>query len=179
MKLIIIYGPPAVGKLTVANEISRLTGFKVFHNHLSIDYAKSIFEFGTPGFWDVVGKVRYPMIAEATRAGIDLIHTFCYEFAVDDEHFANLISSAEDHGGEVHLVLLTCDDDERRDRISNESRVKIGKLVNPASVGSSEAELTTPYPGRDTLVIDTTNIAPEDAAQEIIESFGLELATRA
>ena len=37
MKLIFIYGAPAAGKLTVANEIARQTGFKVFHNHLSID----------------------------------------------------------------------------------------------------------------------------------------------
>ena len=36
MKLIIIHGPPAAGKLTTANEIAAATGFKVFHNHLSI-----------------------------------------------------------------------------------------------------------------------------------------------
>jgi hypothetical protein len=179
MKLIIIYGPPAAGKLTVANEISRLTGYKVFHNHISIDYVKSIFEFGTPGFWSVVGKVRYELIAEAARQNISLIHTFCYEFAVDDDHFASLIASAEDFGGEVHLVLLTCDDDERRKRIANESRVMIGKLVNPEAIGSSEANLTTPYPGRDTLAIDTTSIAPEDSAEQIIAKFGLDAKTQA
>lgn len=173
MKLLVIYGPPAAGKLTVSNEISRLTGYKVFHNHISIDYVKSIFEFGTPGFWGVVGKVRYELIAEAARQNVSLIHTFCYEFAADDEHFARLIASAEDFGGEVHLVLLTCDDDERRKRIANESRVKMGKLVDPESVGRSEMNLTTPYPERDTLVIDTTNIPPEDSARQIIERFGL------
>ena len=36
MKLLFIHGSPAVGKLTVANEIAKLTGFKVFHNHLSL-----------------------------------------------------------------------------------------------------------------------------------------------
>jgi replication-associated recombination protein RarA len=37
MKLILLYGPPAVGKLTIAKEIARLTGFKLFHAHLTSD----------------------------------------------------------------------------------------------------------------------------------------------
>ena len=47
MKLVFIYGPPAVGKLTVATELVKLTGFKLFDNHVSIDFVKSVFEFGT------------------------------------------------------------------------------------------------------------------------------------
>lgn len=174
MKLIIIHGPPAAGKHTVGSEISRRTGFKLFHNHLSIDYVKSVFEFGSPNFWRVIESVRFPVIAEAAKQDIDLIHTFCYGFGVDDEHFAGLISSAEDHGGEVHLVLLLCDDDERRRRIANESRVRMGKLVDPDSVGRSELDLTSPYPGRETLVLDTTHTPPEITAEAIINHFGLQ-----
>ncbi len=35
--LVYLYGPPAVGKLTVATELQRLTGFRLFHNHLTVD----------------------------------------------------------------------------------------------------------------------------------------------
>ena len=175
MKLIIIHGPPAAGKLTIGAEIARRTGFKLFHNHISIDYVKSVFDFGTPAFWRVVGNVRYGLIAEAAREDISLVHTFCYEFGADDEHFAGLIASAEDFGGEVHIVLLTCEDEERRRRIGNESRVRIGKLTNPESVGRTDApEMNTPYPGRETLVIDTTSADPEAVANQIIEQFQLQ-----
>ena len=174
MKLIIIHGPPAVGKLTVGTEIARRTGFKLFHNHLSIDYVKSVFEFGSPLFWRVIEGVRFPIIAEAALQNIDLIHTFCYGFGVDDEHFARLISSAEDNGGEVHIVLLTCDDDKRRERIANESRVRLGKLTNPDSVGRTEIDLTSPYPGRETLILDTTRTSVEETAEKIIDHFGLQ-----
>lgn len=173
MKLIIIYGPPAAGKLTVANEMADGTGFKVFHNHLSIDCVKPVFEFGTPAFWRVVGDVRDVMITEAMREGISLIHTFCYEFGADDEYFRKLIAAAENNGGEVHLVLLLCDDEERRKRISNESRVKIGKLTDPESVGRDNINLTTPLPGRETLIIDTTDLHPEVAAEQIVEHYRL------
>ena len=174
MKLIIIHGPPAVGKLTVGAEISRLTGYKLFHNHLSIDYVKSVFEFGGPNFWRVVGNVRYSLIAEAAQADISLVHTFCYEFGVDDKHFASLISSAEDHGGEVHLVLLNCSDEDRRKRIGSESRVKIGKLADRESVGRNDIDLTSPYPGRETLILDTTNTPAIATAEKIVDHFGLQ-----
>ncbi|OLE70972.1 hypothetical protein AUF78_04195 [archaeon 13_1_20CM_2_51_12] len=48
VRLVFIYGPPAVGKLTVAIELSKQIGFKLYHNHVSIDFVKSIFQFGTP-----------------------------------------------------------------------------------------------------------------------------------
>jgi chloramphenicol 3-O-phosphotransferase len=178
MKLMIIHGPPAAGKLTVANEIAKLTGFKVFHNHLSIDFIKPVFDFGTPTFWELIGRVRTEVIAASAREGISLIHTFCYEFDVDDEHFKTLIAAAEDNGGDVHLVLLACDDEERKRRIGNESRVKIGKLTDPESVNrpGKHIVLTEPLPGRDTLRIDTTCTPPDVTARQIVEHYGL--ATR-
>jgi hypothetical protein len=175
MKLIIIYGPPAAGKLTVGTELARVTGCKLFHNHITIDCAKTVFEFGTPVFWRVIGNLRTEMIAEAAREDIDLIHTFCYEFGADDEHFGKLIAAAEDNSGDVHLVLLLCDDEERRRRIGNESRVNIGKLTDPESIGRTGKiiNLTTPLPGRETLIIDTTDQRPSAVAQQIIEHYQL------
>ena len=57
MRVVFIYGPPAVGILTVATELARLTGFKLFDNHVSIQFAQSIFEFGTKTFWALHGQV--------------------------------------------------------------------------------------------------------------------------
>jgi broad-specificity NMP kinase len=47
MRLIFLYGLPGVGKLTVARELAEFTGFKVFHNHLTVDLVGSVFDFGT------------------------------------------------------------------------------------------------------------------------------------
>ena len=46
MKLVFLYGSPGVGKLTVAEALSRLTGYKVFHNHLTANIAHLLFEIG-------------------------------------------------------------------------------------------------------------------------------------
>jgi len=176
MKLIIIHGAPAAGKLTIANELGERVGFKVFHNHLSIDCVKPVFDFGTLPFLRMIELIRFGTIAEAAREGVDLIHTFVYAFGEDDEHMAKLIAAAEDNGGEVHLVLLVCEPDVLKSRIGNESRVRIGKLISPDSVDrtAEKFEVRRPYPGRETLVIDTTEITPSKAAELIIRRFGLQ-----
>ena len=37
MHLVCIFGPPAVGKMTVGRELSRQTGSKLLHNHMTIE----------------------------------------------------------------------------------------------------------------------------------------------
>lgn len=176
MKLIIIHGPPAAGKLTVSRELAVRTGFKVFHNHISIDCVKPVFEFGSPPFNRLIEHIRFGVIAEAARENVDLIHTFVYAFGEDDEHFTKLIASAEDNGGEVYSVLLICDDETRRQRIVADERKQIGKLTDPDSIDMSREkfDLFSPLPGRDTLIIDTTDVAPDEAATRIIEHYRLE-----
>jgi len=77
LKLVFIYGPPAVGKLTVATELVKLTGFKLFDNHVSIDFVKSVFEFGTRQYWKLIEKYRLSMFNEAAKHGINTIFHFC------------------------------------------------------------------------------------------------------
>lgn len=48
MKLVIIFGPQAVGKMTVGQSLAAMTGFKLFHNHMSIDFVSQFFDYGTP-----------------------------------------------------------------------------------------------------------------------------------
>jgi shikimate kinase len=37
MNFILITGPQAVGKMTVGQELEKITGLKLFHNHMSIE----------------------------------------------------------------------------------------------------------------------------------------------
>lgn len=179
MKLILLHGPPAAGKLTVANAIAERTNFKVFHNHLSIDFTRPFFGFGSEAFWRINADLRNAVITEAAREGIDLIHTFCYAKGPDDDGYRRLIASAEENGGEVQSVLLWCSDEERAKRIASESRVRIGKLTDAESVASSRSkhDLFSPLPGRETLIIDNTSISPCSVAEQIIDYFDLPRST--
>jgi shikimate kinase len=37
MKFVLIFGPQAVGKMTVGQELAKITGLKLFHNHMTIE----------------------------------------------------------------------------------------------------------------------------------------------
>ena len=43
MKLVIIFGDGAVGKMTVGQELMKITDLRLFHNHMSIEPVLEIF----------------------------------------------------------------------------------------------------------------------------------------
>lgn len=176
MKLLFIYGSPAVGKLTVANEIAKMTDFKVFHNHLSIDCIEPIFEFGSKSFYKLIEIIRTETIAEAARVGLNLIYTFCYAKGLDDAHIEKITKLVEDAGGEVCFVLLKANRDELNRRVVEDSRKKMGKAktVEMMNFFHETYDLLSPVPERDSLIIDNTNLSAADAAEKIIEHFRIQ-----
>ena len=175
MKLVFIYGAPAVGKLTVANEIAEQTKFKVFHNHLSIDAIEPIFDFGTKSFARLIDLIRVETIAEAARENVDLIHTFCYAKDLDDEYVAKITGAVESNGGEICFVLLTCAKSELEQRVLADSRKQYGKANNLEILNEilDKYDLFSPVPERESLQIDNTNLSPEVVAQKIIGHYHL------
>lgn len=175
MKLLFIYGSPAVGKLTVANKVADQTDFKVFHNHLSIDCINPIFEFGSPSFGKLIDLIRIETVSEAARVGQNLIYTFCYAKDLDDAHVERITRAAEENGGEVHFVLLTADKTEIEKRVLNDSRKAFGKVktIEMMRYFFETYDLFSPVSARESLIIDNTSLSPEDVARQIIEFFDL------
>ena len=176
MKLILIYGSPAVGKLTTAGEVARKTDFKVFHNHLTISAVAPVFDFGTPPFWKLVHLFRVETIAEAARNDQNLIYTFCYAKDSDDAHVSEITRVVEENGGEICFVLLTAEKAEIEKRVLQESRARYGKIDELKLLREvwEKYELFAPVPERESLMIDNTNLPPEETAERIIEFFSLE-----
>src|SRR5687768_17345766 len=129
MNLVFIYGPPGVGKLSVARELARLTGYKLFDNHVSIDCARSVFDFGTKPFWDAVGKIRGAVFEEAAAAGVSLIFTYVYSHPQDAPHVERFCGLFEARGGRALLVRLYCERDELERRLPRPERASHGKLA--------------------------------------------------
>lgn len=175
MKLLFIYGSPAVGKLTVANEIAARTDFKVFHNHLSIDAVLPVFEFGSKSFGKLINLIRYETIAEAAREHVDLIYTFCYAKGFDDSHIEKVLQIVEEAGGEVCFVLLKADREELDRRVTAESRKHMGKakIVEIMDNFHASYDLLSPVPDRESLIIDNTDLSAEQTARQIIKHFNL------
>lgn len=176
MKLIFLYGLPGVGKLTVARELARLTGFKVFHNHLAVDLVESLFEFGSRPFVELREKVWLETFAQAVSANLDgLIFTFAFDRTVRAsfiEHAREVVESAD---GEVLFVELRCSAEELERRIENPSRQRFGKLSSVERFRELKEAGAFVDPGIPTerLVVDTTELSASDAARLVVSNLGL------
>jgi chloramphenicol 3-O-phosphotransferase len=128
MKLIFLHGAPAVGKLTVAHELAELTGFHLFHNHLTVDLVSSLFPFGSEPFVLLREQIWLAAFAEAARNNASLIFTFNPERTVRERFIQDAINVVESAGGQIIFVELTCTEAELERRLEDASRKEFGKL---------------------------------------------------
>ncbi len=75
MKLLFLHGAPAAGKLTVAKALLEIVPGRLSDNHAAIDLARTIFDFGAPGFWELVHTVRCSALDAAAQKGVALVIT--------------------------------------------------------------------------------------------------------
>ena len=101
MKLIFLYGPPASGKLTIAEELSELTSIPLFHNHLSRDLVKDIYGDKLTDNYTLVDRIRFDVLDYCSKNHTDLIFTYVYEGSDDDANVRDFIKTIEDNQGEV------------------------------------------------------------------------------
>jgi hypothetical protein len=168
MDLVYIYGPPAAGKLTVATELARLTSYRLFHNHLSINCVKPVFEYGTETFWKLVHGIRLQVIEEAARAGTSLLYTSV--FAPENLPLVEArFEAVERHGGRICLVRLTCSREALEARVGTPSRVALDKLTGVDLLRKmlSDHDVFALIPGRDSLTVENDGLSPLDVARRI------------
>ncbi len=178
MKLLIIFGPPAVGKLTAAQQIESRTDFKLFHNHAVMDGIMHIFGKGTPVEDRLSRIVRENVIQEAANEGINLIFTYVWNFSREKgkNNIDRYKEVYEEKGGRVYFVELTAPLEIRTQRAASITRHD----QKPHTAGAREVvtlenaqKFESPEPffysrTNKCLQIDASDRTPEQIATEIV-----------
>ncbi|MEM7363470.1 MAG: AAA family ATPase [Pseudomonadota bacterium] len=188
MHFLVIYGPPAAGKMSVGDEITRLTGIPVFHNHLSIEPVLRFFEFGTPAFGRLVNGFRRNLIEEIAHSDLPgVIFTFVWSFdhPGDRDFLGDLCTTFEDVGAEIAFIELRASLDERLRR--NRTEKRLAEKPSKRNLERSEQNLRDleqyrmqsendfPFEHRH-LVIDNTDRSAAEVGADIVEVLGIPLA---
>ena len=122
-----LFGPSAVGKMTVGRELSRLTGYPLFHNHMSIEPVLEVFPFGSPSFHRLVRQLRRGVMEEAVASDLPGL-IFTYVWALDDPgdraYVDELIAPVRQAGGRIDFVELFADLDTRLAREGTPLRIE-------------------------------------------------------
>ncbi|MCC6453313.1 MAG: AAA family ATPase [Caldilineaceae bacterium] len=115
MNFIIIFGPPAVGKMTVGHALSQLTSYKLFHNHMTIELVLNFFPF-SPQFYRLVSDFRRRVFEEAAVSDLPcLICTIVWSLddPGDKEQIDSYAAIFRQSGGDVYFVELRASQEER------------------------------------------------------------------
>ena len=170
MKLIFIYGPPGVGKLTVAKKLAKLTGYKIFHNQLTVDLVCSLFDFEDKISNKLSSKFRLELLQEAAKHKIKgVIMTFVYAQGFDNKYIPKLVNSIKKYGGRTSFIRILCQENELHRRLKNKSRKKHKKITSIKKLYEimKKHNLKSTIPKYKTLTIENTNKKPIQVAKII------------
>ena len=179
MKLVLIIGAGAVGKMTVGQELMKITNLRLFHNHMMIEPVLEVFgKFKG----DTILKLREVIFNDFVNDDYEgMIHTLMWAFDMksDWEYVDNLVKKFD----EVYCVELIASQETRLKRNKTENRLlnkaskrdieaSNNRLINSESAYrliSNEGEI----PFKNYLRINNDNIEAKDVAKMIKDTFKL------
>lgn len=185
MKLMFLFGSGAVGKMTVGQELMKITGLRLFHNHMTIEPVLEIFGGFQTKTIQSLREVIFEDFAASDRDGMIFTFMWAFDMQEDWDFIAHVRQIFENKNPttEFFYVELVADQQIRLERNATQNR-----LANKASkrdLSTSNARLLEhdakyrleslpgELPFENYLKIDNTYLSPEEAAKQIKEHFGL------
>lgn len=184
MKVLFLFGSAAVGKMTVGQELSKITRFRLCHNHMTIEPVIEIF-----GKYDgyVTMRLREVIFEEFAKSdNYGIIFTFMWAFNIqEDWDYTNHVREIfEPYGAEFYYVELVAPQDVRLKRNTTENRLKNKaskrdiEASNQRLINEDKKYRLESYEGEITfdnyIKIDNTSIEPEDVALMIKRQFNFD-----
>ena len=186
MKFVMIIGPQAVGKMTVGQELEKITGLKLFHNHMTIELVRLIFDYDKKIFNKMNKRIRDMIFEEFSKSNQKgIIFTGCFDFGDYFEEEKKQTDYWMSFFDETYVVELEADLEERlkRNKTSNRLENKASKRnlewsendllksVTKYRLNSYEGEGEKIF--KNYIKINNTNLSAEEVAKMIKDKFKL------
>lgn len=183
--LIVVSGPQAVGKMTVAESLRDKLKYNMMMNHDSIEMSDRIFGFGTPAQREFNEIFREKAFEMAVKHNVDLIFTYVCAFDVDQEieYIKGLEGMFKASGGKFYFVELSADLATRLER--NETPHRMERKPSKRDVVWSKSNLLDDAKNHrlnskegeiwfeNHIKIDNTNLLPDEVADMVISQYKL------
>ena len=186
--LVIILGPHAVGKMTVGQELAKITDLRLFHNHMSIELTRKLFAHEEKEWRilnETIRKTVFELFAKGDFPGLIFTYMCAFDLQSEFDYLQNVIDLFQSKGADCYVVELCADFEERLVRNKSENRLlhkeskrdlawseaEMRKTSEKYRLNSYEGE-TLPF--ENYLKIDNTHLPPDEVAHRICEHFGIE-----
>ena len=184
-KFVFIFGPQAVGKMTVGQELAKETGLKLFHNHMTIDLLEPLFGFSEE-MWRLTHQFRkdiFQSFLQSDHAGMIFTKVWYFDKKEDWDDIDSICQMMSSKGVSIYFVELEANVEERLQR--NKAPHRLDCKPTKRNVEQSEHHLLTTMennrlnslPGeidRENYIrIDNTFLSPNEVAKMIKNEFHL------
>jgi deoxyadenosine/deoxycytidine kinase len=180
--VVFIYGPIAVGKLTVAKLLSEKLGYRLAHNHHINDFVQEIFDRDSYASHAMKDQLRYIVMENMVSANINFIATHCYSHNFvsktglsDPKYVKTLEKKLTKLGAKFYAVHLKAENGELLRRVNQNSRKQFKKLTDKKIMNELflKNDWQTSPKLKNQLIIDNTNLSPQKVSDMIIKYFKL------
>ena len=180
---VFIIGAPASGKMTIGQELSKLTGATLFFNHQPIDFALEIYQDFTEEMWEFVRSVNFSFLEISARHLRSVVLTGVTDFSNQYHlmYLKNIQDLLNEYHQEILFVELETSIEERLRRNRTENRLKYKPLKRNFEISEREILETDktnqlnsqkqPSGLHHYLKIDNTNLSAEEVAKQIQEKM--------
>ena len=183
MKLVLIFGGIAVGKMTVAQELVKITELRLFHNHMTIEPVIEIFRYFN---FNVISRLREVIFEEFVRTdNYGMVFTGCWalEDPNDWEYFGGVAEHFKNIGGEVYYINLVASKKVRLVRNETENRIHHKPSMRHTEISRKRLvesdtrhrweSINDEFASENFIKIDNPNLLPDVVAKMIKEKFSL------
>lgn len=181
MKLVIIIGNGAVGKMTVGQELTKITDLKLFHNHMSIEPVIEIFGKLNRNVVNDFRESVFKNFAISDNYGLIFTYMWAFDCKEDWDYIYHLQEIFKD--GEIYYIELVSSQEIRLKRNLTENRLKHKaskrdiEISNKRITDADEKYRLESFDGEIPFVnyikIDNSNLSAEEVAKIIKEKFNL------
>jgi len=181
MKLVVILGAGAVGKMTVGQELAKITTLRLFHNHMSMEILFDVFGFVPRGFPQRLRKLFFEEFVGTDLEGMIFTYLLAFDSEKDLEALDSLVDIFRRKSAEICYVELVAPQEVRLQRNATENRLlhKTSKRDVEASNARLLAEdsnyRTVSIEGevafKNYIKIDNTDLSADVVAKMIKERF--------
>lgn len=183
MKLLFIFGNAAVGKMSVGQELMKITGLRLFHNHMAIEPTIEILGYYDAQMVRRLREVVFEEFLKSNNEGIIFTYLWAFDMQSDWDYIAHLTELYESQGAEIYCVELVASREIRLKRNETENRLR-----NKASKRDLEFSRKTFYdidrkhraesfegeiPFENYIKIDNSDLEPDEVAQIVKRRFKL------
>ena len=183
MKLVIIFGNLAVGKMTVGQELAKITDLRLFHNHMTIEPVIEIFGYYEGKTVNRLRQVIFEEFSKSNNYGMIFTYVWTFDHKGDLDYIKYVSELFEEQGAEIYYVELVASQEIRLERNCTENRLnnKPSKrdldFARKDLLNTDEKYRTESYDGEITfpnyIKIDNSNLEPDVVAEMIKERFDL------